>query len=122
MGVYDTVYVDEDCRRCGRRVRQSIQFKVPNSWVRTYELGDELEAPDEDLRHGLWVALGAADRCPECGADDDEDFDRAVWIEDGRVVAVAPWPDAFSYDELMEPGRGVYMRAQPGWRRGEAPG
>lgn len=46
-----------------------------------------------------------------------------MWIEDGRVVAVAPWPDAFSdVEELRRGEGGLSMRAAPGWRRGEAPG
>lgn len=122
MGVYDVVHVEEDCGRCGERARREIQFKLEGAWLRDYELGDQLDELDDRLGEGLWVALGAADRCGACGAD-DEDYDRAVWIDDGRVVAVTRWPDAFSHnDELQSTGTGLYMRAKAGWRPGRVPG
>jgi hypothetical protein len=78
-----------ECSLCHHRARGWIQFAFGAGLMARYEVGDRISWDGVELGepgHHLVAVQGLGQRCPNCGHDDDPEFD--IVIRDDIIESV----------------------------------
>lgn len=91
MGAFNVVTAAARCPACSQQVTVRVQFKYGDTWQHEYRVGDSLTWGGNDVGvpgRGRVVVDGVAERCRQCGNDDEWNF--YVFVERDVIVAVEP--------------------------------
>jgi hypothetical protein len=100
MSAYNEVISceEDECRRCGSKIRRTLQFKYGDTWQHRYEIGDHIRWGGNDVGepgHKVVVVEGYAHECPICSHVPDKTYD--ITIRDDVIECVRSSDGTYDY-------------------------
>jgi hypothetical protein len=103
MSAFNVVTVTTACPGCQSPVPVRIQFKYGNTWQYEYKVGNRLKWGGNDIGKPGYrrvVVDGVAEKCPNCGYNDERNF--YVFVEHDVIKAVEPASNRYDFAQARQ--------------------